>query len=100
MYAKKCAGGGKLPNEYSLVSFSTDNVICETVKEAEYSKDTVVRFYEAKNARTRTTVKFGFDVNEVYLADLSEAPKKKLTVKNNTVTLDVKPFEIVTLLVK
>ncbi len=100
MYAKKCAGGGKLPNEYSLVSFSTDNVICETIKEAEYSKDTVVRFYEAKNSRTRTTVKFGFDVNEVYLADLNEAAKKKLTVKNNTVTLDVKPFEIVTLLVK
>ena len=31
---------------------------------------------------------------------LNEAPKKKLTVKNNAVTLDVKPFEIVTLLVK
>ncbi|MBQ4108873.1 MAG: hypothetical protein IJC80_05690 [Clostridia bacterium] len=100
MYAKKSTGGGKLPSEYSLVSFSTDNVICETIKEAEYSSDTVVRFYEAKNARTRTTVKFGFDVSEVYLADLNEAPKKKLTVKNNTVTLDVKPFEIVTLLVK
>ena len=45
-------------------------------------------------------VKFGFDVREAYLANLSEKEQKKLTVKNNSVTLDVKPFEIITLMVK
>ena len=72
----------------------------EAIKEAEYSSDTIVRLYETKNSRTKTTVKFGFDVNEVYLANLSEKPQKKLTVKNNAVTFDIKPCEIVTLLVK
>ena len=70
------------------------------IKEAEYSSDTVVRLYETKNSRTKTAISFGFDVSEVYLADLNEKAQKKLTVKNNSVVLDVKPFEIITLLVK
>ena len=98
--AKKTTGKGELANEYSLVCASSSNVVIEAIKEAEYSTDTVVRLYEAKNSRTHTSVKFGFDVSEVYLADLNEKPLKKLTVKNNTVTIDVKPFEIVTLLAK
>jgi alpha-mannosidase len=56
--------------------------------------------YETKNTRTKATVKFGFDVSEAYLANLSEKEQKKLTVKNNSVTLDVKPFEIITLMIK
>jgi alpha-mannosidase len=98
--AKKVTGKGELSDEYSLVSVSCNNVVVEAIKEAEYSSDTIVRLYETKNSRTKTTVKFGFDVNEVYLANLSEKPQKKLTVKNNAVTFDIKPFEIVTLLVK
>ena len=100
MTARKCQGGGKLANEYSLVSISCDNVICETIKEAEYSSDTVVRLYEAKNSRSRVTLKLGFDVKEAYLADLNEKPIKNLAVKNNSVSFDIKPFEIVTLLLK
>ena len=100
MTARKCQGGGALANEYALVAISCDNVICETIKEAEYSNDTIVRLYEAKNSRSRVTVKLGFDVKEAYIADLNEKPQKALTVKNNTVTFDIKPFEIVTLLLK
>ena len=100
MTAVKCEGGGTLESEYSLVSVSNDNVIIEAVKEAEYSDETVIRLYESKNYRTRTTVKFGFDVNEAYLGNLCERKIKPLTVKNNSVTINVKPFEIVTLIVK
>lgn len=100
MTAVKAVGGGRLPSEYSLVSVDCDNVIIEAIKEAEYGNETIVRLYEAKNYRTRTTVTFGFDVSEVYFGDLSEKKLKKLSVKNNRVSLDVKPFEIVTLIVK
>ncbi|MBE6664502.1 MAG: alpha-mannosidase [Ruminococcaceae bacterium] len=100
MTAKKANGNGTLPSEYSLVSVSEDNVIIEAIKEAEYSNETVVRLYETKNSRTRATVNFGFDVNEVYIADLNEKKQKKLAVKNSSVSLDIKPFEIVTLIIK
>lgn len=100
MTAVKSHGDGTLPSEYSLVSVNRDNVIIETVKEAEYSTDTIVRMYETKNTHTRATVKFGFDVKEAYIADLCENEVRRLNVKNNSVTLDIKPFEIVTLKLK
>jgi alpha-mannosidase len=100
MTAVKTEGKGNLPSEYSLVSVDKDNVIIETVKEAEYDDNTVIRMYETKNTRTKATVKFGFDISEAYLSDLSEREIKKLTVKNNSVSLDIKPFEIVTIKVK
>lgn len=100
MVAFKSEGKGTLASEYSLVKTSCDNVIVEAIKEAEYGDETVVRLYECKNFRTRTSVTFGFDVSEAYIGNLSEKKLKKLTVKNNTVSLDVKPFEIVTLIVK
>ena len=100
MTAIKSEGKGNLPSEYSLVSVNTDNVVIETVKEAEYSDETVIRMYETKNTRGRATIKLGFDVSEVYLANLSEKKEKKLTVKNNSVTVDYKPFEIITLIIK
>ncbi len=100
MTAVKTEGKGSLPREYSLVSVDKDNVIIETVKEGEYDEKTVIRMYETKNTRTKATVKFGFDVKEAYVSDLSEKEIKKLTVKNNSVSLDIKPFEIVTLKVR
>ncbi|MBQ7353740.1 MAG: alpha-mannosidase [Clostridia bacterium] len=100
MTAVKCEGGGKLESEFSLVSVNKDNVIVEAIKEAEYGDETVVRLYEAKNYRSKATIKFGFDISEAYLGNLCERKLKPLTIKNNSVTLDIKPFEIVTLIVK
>lgn len=100
MTAYKTDGKGTLADEYSLVSVSSDNVIIETVKEAEYGDETVIRLYETKNTHTRATVKLGFDINEAYIGNLSEKKLKSLKIKNNSITIDVKPFEIVTLIVK
>lgn len=100
MTAVKSCGSGTLPSEYSLVSVDKDNVIVETIKEAEDSCETVIRMYESKNSRCKVTLKLGFDINEAYLGDLSENKLKSLTVKDNKVSFDIKPFEIITLIVK
>ena len=100
MTAVKTQGKGQMPSEYSLVRVDRENVIVEAVKEAEYGDETVVRLYDCKNVRTKTNVTFGFDITEAYIGNLSEKKLKKLTVKNNTVSIEVKPFEIVTLIVK
>ncbi|MBQ9743850.1 MAG: alpha-mannosidase [Clostridia bacterium] len=99
MTAIKAQGDGSLADEYSLVSVDRENVIIETVKQAENDEKILIRMYETKNTRTRATVKFGFDITEAYLCDLSENEQKKLTVKNNSVSIDIKPFEIVTIIV-
>ena len=90
-------GSGKLPERFSLFTLKAEGVIAETVKKAYDSEDTVIRMYEAKNMREKATLTFGFPVAEVYECDLEENPIRALPVKNGTVRLEVKPFEILTL---
>lgn len=88
---------GDLADTYSLVSCDAENVFLDTVKKAENSDELIVRMYETYNKRTNVKISFGFDVKEVNLTDLMENKVKKLAAKDNTVSLTVKPFEIVTL---
>lgn len=96
-YAIKTEGKGNNASEYSLVSCSSDNVFVETVKLSEDGNDIIVRMHEAKRMNKSVNVKFGFDVKEVYIANMLEKQLEKLEVKNNSVNLKVKPFEIITL---
>ncbi len=88
---------GTLPESFSLISMNRENVIMETLKKAEKSDAIVARFYEAYNERTEVTLTAGFDFKNVYLCDLLENEEKRLESDGRTVTVSVKPFEIVTL---
>ena len=91
---------GDLPEAYSLVSCDNGGVIVETVKQAEQSDAIVVRMYEALNRRTKARIRFGFNVCGASVADLMENPAEELEVKDNAVEVSLRPFEIVTLLLK
>lgn len=91
---------GSLPECYSFVSCDSDNIIIETAKKAEDSDDIILRLYDAKNRRCNATLSFGFEVAGAELCDMMENPLEVLTVEDNTVTLPVKNFEIVTLKIK
>ncbi len=103
MYAVKVPAGANvskknaLPEEWSLVSCDAENLVIETVKEAEYSGDIIVRGYEAKNIRGTAGFTLGFDAKEVWLSDLSENKLEKLKLSGRTFTVPYRPFEIVTL---
>ena len=94
---KATADKSLLPESFSLVSLNKDNVICETVKEAENSLDTVVRVYESKNTRTKVTMTVGFDFKKCYLCDLLENELCELEATDGKVTFDIGGFEITTL---
>ena len=103
MYATKTADRGAptgkaLPEEWSLVRCSDEALVIETVKEAEYSDDIIIRGYEAKNTRGTVEITLGFDAKEVWLADLKEDNVKKLKLSGGrSFKVDYRPFEIVTL---
>ncbi len=98
MWGKRIAAqDGDLPESYSLVSVDCDNVILETVKQAEEGDALIFRMYDCYNRRTMPTVRFGFDVASVAVCDLMEREETPLAVTDNAVTVPVKPFEIVTL---
>ena len=100
MYAVKAdaASSGSLPEEWSLIKADDENLVIETVKEAEYGNDIIVRGYEAKNMRGITNVTLGFDAKEVWVADLMENKVEKLELKGGReFKVPYRPFEIVTL---
>ena len=88
---------GSLPETFSLVSVDKANVIVETVKQAEDGSGTVVRMYESTNSKTACRVSIGIPVERVSVCDLQENELETLPVENSSVTLTVKPYEIVTL---
>lgn len=87
---------GVLPEEFSLVSCSEENVVVDTVKKAEDSDTTVIRLYESFNKRGSVRLDFGFDVKRAVMCDLLENELTEVEVIDNGITLDVKPFEIIT----
>lgn len=89
---------GKLPCEYSFVSADCENVIIDTVKKTEDGSGTLIRMFEAHNKRSRTHIKLGFAANKVFLADLSENKLSELKIKDGEVEIEIKPFEIITLI--
>ena len=76
------------------------NVILETVKRAESGEGTVLRLFECKNMRTKATITLPEGATKVYLSDMLENPETEMQVENNTVTFTIRPYEIITFLVK
>lgn len=89
-----------LPTAFSAVKLSCENVICETVKQAEYGEDTIIRLYESANVRTDLEVTLGIPAKEVYICDMMENEIEKLELIDGKVKLPVGGFEIVTLKIK
>lgn len=91
------ANNGEMPDEFSLVSCNKANVIVETVKKAEADDGMIVRMYDAFNHRTNATITVANGFSKAYLCDLMENVVEELDFDGNTVTVPVKPFEIITL---
>lgn len=94
---RACGEKTVLPTAFSLVSVDKENVIVDTVKEAEDGTDTVIRLFETKGARTKVHLTFGIPVSRIAMTDLMEENEKPLDTGAGTLTLTVKPYEIVTL---
>ena len=92
--------GGEAGKTASFASVNKRNVILETVKAAENGEGTVLRLYECENARTKVTVTLPESTKAAYLTNLLEEIESELDVVNNAVTFTIKPYEIITVLVK
>lgn len=98
MYAV-CAKGSEsiIPERFSMLSIDKENVICETVKEAETDGSIIARLYESKNIKGRVTVGIGFKAKHCFVCDLMENEISELPIENGRVTFGMSGFEIVTL---
>jgi alpha-mannosidase len=84
----------------SLITASAPNVVIETVKMAEDGDGIIVRLYESHRKRGQVTVRFAFPLESAWVTNLLEENESALSVENDSILLDLKPYLIVTLRVK
>ena len=85
---------------FSFASVDAGNVTLETVKKAEKSDALVLRLYEHGNARANATIRFGVPVKSARLVNLMEEGGEPVELRDNAVTLTLRPFEIATLMLE
>lgn len=85
-----------LPSSYSLASCRERNICLEVFKEAEEGNASILRLYEFENRRGQATLTFP-SPQRVTLCNLLEEEEELLSPSALTLTLPVRPFEILTL---
>ena len=82
-----------------LLRLDNDAVVVEAVKAADdRSGDVVLRCYESLGGRATVTLRFGFQVRSASVTDLLERTLTEVAVGDgNSVTMELRPFEVVTL---
>lgn len=84
---------------YSAFELNVENVIVESIKKAEYSDDLILRLYETSGMDVQLKLKSTEKIKEVWITNLLEKKQEKLIVKDDTIQLNFKPFEIQTILI-
>lgn len=85
---------------YSFVSVDTKGVFIDTIKKAMDDDGIIVRLYEGFKENKQIQLTFASNFKECYVCDLLENKFTKLQINDNKVTLNIKPFELITLWVK
>ena len=96
----KTNAGGALSNKFSLVTVEEENIVVEVVKEAEASKELVIRMYECFNRRGKVHIHIGIPFKSAKETDMLENNGQELAVADDLITADMKPYEIKTIVVK
>jgi alpha-mannosidase len=84
----------------SFLQVDCPHVIVETVKPAEDGDGLIVRLYEAHNQRGRGTLTFVASILSAQACNLLEEPLHDVSCQGNTLTFQVRPFEIKTFRVR
>ena len=75
MIAKKLdRQDGTLADTFSLIQCANENIMIDTVKEAEDGGGMIVRLYEHFDRKTRAELTVGVPVKAVYVCDMLENP--------------------------
>ncbi|XP_052092511.1 alpha-mannosidase 2C1-like [Mytilus californianus] len=87
------------PSSKTYMEISPSGIILETIKMGEDDmKSIVLRMFQSYGGRTETSLKFNFKVKTAFRCNILEEKEEKLDIRQNRISIFVKPFEIVTLL--
>ena len=89
---------GSLPRRQSWVQADRPGFYLTACKLAERKDAVVIRGYEGWGTRGPMTIQLAFPVKQVWLANLLEEPVEEIAHEEGWLTVQVRPFEILTLL--
>ncbi len=87
----------KLTNIGPFIQADAENIIIETIKQAEDGNGVIVRFYEYKRCRSWITLTAGFSIKHAWKTNILEENQESISVAGNKIRVYVHPYEIVTL---
>ncbi len=88
-------GKGVADQPCSLLSGNDANLVIDTVKKAEDSDALIVRLYEAHGSRGSAQLKVNFPVKKATLVNLLEDELAAAKLRDQTVTIDYTPYQII-----
>ena len=90
------AADGALPASYSLVESTNLGFVIDTVKKSEDGTAVIVRGYESRGGKVKTTLIPGFAAKKAELCDLMENVTGELALNGGKAAITAGSFEIVT----
>lgn len=82
----------------SFFTFGNHNIVVDCIKQAENTEEVVIRFHEYAGSRGEVPVTSSLPIHSWCESDLMEQPLGTYT--EGTIQIEIKPYEIKTLLVK
>ena len=93
--------GDFTPTKFGLVRSDQPNASVQSIKKCEDSDLIIVRLCEEMNTRTLANIAFSIPVESAHQVDLLERNAEPLEVHDgNTIAVQMRPFEILTLQIK
>ena len=80
----------------SLIAVDAGNVIIETVKQAQDGNGMIVRLYENERCRGLVTLRCAYPITAAFRCNILKENQQPLDVTDNTLQLEIKPYQIVT----
>lgn len=94
---------GCMPDcSHSFITVNNPYVELDAVKQSEDKNDLVIRFHEFSGSRQQVALELGFDYTSWCESDLMERPVEEFrtVTEGEKICLEVRPYEIKTILVK
>jgi alpha-mannosidase len=91
---------GEWKDEFSFFAVRGDNVVLTAMKKAEGEDALVLRYYEWAGKDTDVTLQLPAGAQTASETDLMERPIAEIPVKNDSVTVHTKPYEIKTIRIR
>jgi len=80
-----------------LLRVDQQNIVIETVKQAEDGNGWIVRLYESCRQRGKARLKFAFPIQKAWRTNILEQDQQELICNGDTVEIEYRPFQVITL---